>query len=832
MPDLGSAKLTLVVAGEKFKKGLADAKGQAEKTTKGITGAFGKAQQSIQGAASKVPVFGGGLAALASPAGLASAGIALVVGGLTKMVSKTLDVGRALGASREATGVAAEQLQIYGRAIEETNGDASSFDNVVLRLSKSIGDANQGNKAAQDGFNALGLSWEDLADKSPDEALKAVVGAANESLNATDGAAVKAALLGRSFTNLGGFANLTTDEIGALTDSVKDTAVTMSGEGVTAVDQYDAASRSMRDSFGSIVTEVGMALIPTITQLFGVIRQLMPVIKVLISIALLPLQRAVTSISAAVNIISALLRGDFTGALSFAKNFFIDTATQILDVGAKIVGLFNKDMAASIAGLSDDLKGLKTDSETEMPKTEKAVSDASGKIVRDSGDASTAIRGTGTATEETAKAVKKNARLMATAWAKAAADMVANSALRVKNLLADYAKEVKAEGDRIRAAEAASKALKEENEKFRTDKLAADKAAWGITEIEYKLAQGRIKTLTAQQYADLLQEAEEFGIDDLALLVAHNGKMEAEQNRSIAELAQADADAKIAQAAADVTHRADLVTALDTHLAAIATQIETADGAEKTALETQLADLKTQRDTAYAATKQDLLAAKQSEIDAVGEQIKTAQGAELATLQAHLALLVAQYGTMVADINAETAKIVKDIKINIGVTGTFGGGASSGDAGDASGSNTAIFNDDGTMQTGHGQDFHLDSSGNAFYDEALRNPVSDELQNSVNEALGHDNLPGSQHGSLVRGVRSPLGRMIRVGENGTDEGIFPLPPGLLDSLRRGGTTGRASSRPLYLQLRLPNGVMEDILVGTLDDLARQDRVTVDITGGS
>ena len=62
MPDLGSAKLTLVVAGEKFKKGLADAKGQAEKTTKGITGAFGKAQQSIQGAAGKVPVFGGALA--------------------------------------------------------------------------------------------------------------------------------------------------------------------------------------------------------------------------------------------------------------------------------------------------------------------------------------------------------------------------------------------------------------------------------------------------------------------------------------------------------------------------------------------------------------------------------------------------------------------------------------------------------------------------------------------------------------------------------------------------------------------------------------------------
>ena len=60
-----------------------------------------------------------------------------MVGGLTKMVTKTLDVGRSLGEMREATGVSAENLQIYQRAIEETNGDAGKFDDVILRLSKS-----------------------------------------------------------------------------------------------------------------------------------------------------------------------------------------------------------------------------------------------------------------------------------------------------------------------------------------------------------------------------------------------------------------------------------------------------------------------------------------------------------------------------------------------------------------------------------------------------------------------------------------------------------------------------------------------------------------------
>ena len=195
------------------------------------------------------------------------------------MVTKTLDVGRALGESREATGVAAEQLQIYGRAIEETNGDAGSFDKVVLRLSKSIGDASNGNKAAQEGFDKLGLSWEDLADKSPDEALKAVVGAANESLNATDGASVKAALLGRAYTNLGGFANLTTSEMTTLTDSVAENAVTMSGDQVTAVDKFDTASRGLRDTIGGLTTGVGSALIPILTKLIDGVQAAIPILK-------------------------------------------------------------------------------------------------------------------------------------------------------------------------------------------------------------------------------------------------------------------------------------------------------------------------------------------------------------------------------------------------------------------------------------------------------------------------------------------------------------------------------------------------------------------------
>ena len=68
------------------------------------------------------------------------------------------------------------------------------------------------------------------------------------------GAASKSLVLGRSYVKMGGFANMTTAEIQALTDSVAESAVVMTDEGVTSVDNFDASWRNIRDGFGKGLT--------------------------------------------------------------------------------------------------------------------------------------------------------------------------------------------------------------------------------------------------------------------------------------------------------------------------------------------------------------------------------------------------------------------------------------------------------------------------------------------------------------------------------------------------------------------------------------------------
>ena len=334
MPSkLGEAVLVLKANAKGLQTGLKKAQTETSSRVK-------KMQASFQGFAKRIPVVGGALAGLATPAGLATAAIGLTVGVLTKMVTKTLDLGRSLGTARETLGVSAEAIQIYRRAIEETNGDAKSFDQSVLRLTRSIGEAGTGNKTYQEDFERIGLSYEDLAKLSPDEALKAVTGAINEQLGPADGAAVKAALLGRGYAGMGGFANLTTAEIEELTSSVADSAVVMGGDAVTNVDEYDAEMRKLRDGFGKIAITVGTKLIPKITALIKGLGEiwtavspiLLPVLKALGSYMGGTLKGIFETIKGVILIVSGVLTGDFSQAWKGVKLIAVGTLRRIAAV--------------------------------------------------------------------------------------------------------------------------------------------------------------------------------------------------------------------------------------------------------------------------------------------------------------------------------------------------------------------------------------------------------------------------------------------------------------------------------------------------------------------
>ena len=399
MPDLGSAKLTLVVAGDKFKKGLATARKQtgdfaakSEKQVGRVRGAFGKLGGAVKGAAGQVPLLGGAMTALANPVTAIAVGVGAVAVGLGKMVGRIVDAEKALRPMTARSGLTTTGLQLLTAAANKAGsedgleGVTDSAQELQLRLAEVVQD---GTGPAGEAFKKLGLSAEDLIDKSPEDMLLTVVAALQNVTNEADRKFLADELLGGSSEKLSGLLNLTNDELGFMLGHLADTGDFMSGEALADAKEYSAGMDELKNSFGKIGTQIGSVLIPILN---GLVRSL--------------------------NFIGKGL--DWVGdTLGFAKddtNEFTEAADEM-----------SETLAEGAAPAFEATTEAAEDATVEIAEVGKAS-----QITTKS------VETLSTATEEVTEATK----LWAAANRASSQQMIEDSALRLTNLLADYQKEL------------------------------------------------------------------------------------------------------------------------------------------------------------------------------------------------------------------------------------------------------------------------------------------------------------------------------------------------------------------------------------------------------
>jgi len=117
---------------------------------------------------------------------MAKAGAAFAVGiGAIKAVSAgitgtlgtfkdALDMGGELNDMSQRTGIAIDQLTILRRAFENSGMSADQVGPSVNKLQKSISELGEGAKGPSEAFGKLGISFEDLKDKTPAEQLSMI----------------------------------------------------------------------------------------------------------------------------------------------------------------------------------------------------------------------------------------------------------------------------------------------------------------------------------------------------------------------------------------------------------------------------------------------------------------------------------------------------------------------------------------------------------------------------------------------------------------------------------------------------------------------------------
>ena len=289
MPNLGSANLILRVSGEQLKKGLATARQQTrefgEKGSKQVgrvRGAFSKLGKELDGALGKIPIIGSSLAALPGPTKAVAAGVALVGFALAKMIDRIVDVEKALRPMIERSGIASDSLQLLAKAAEVAGsedgleGVTDSAQELQLRLAEVVQD---GTGPAAEAFRKLGISAQDLIDKSPEDMLLTVLAALQNVTNEADRKFLADELLGGSSEKLAGLLNLTNEELAAQLQHLAETGDFMSRDALDAANEYSQGMDEVKGSLSRVSTVIGARLIKDLNFLISDIGKVVDGVK-------------------------------------------------------------------------------------------------------------------------------------------------------------------------------------------------------------------------------------------------------------------------------------------------------------------------------------------------------------------------------------------------------------------------------------------------------------------------------------------------------------------------------------------------------------------------
>ena len=389
MPSkLGEAVLVLKANAKGLQTGL-------NKAQKATTSRLGKMQASFQGFAKRIPVVGGALAGLATPAGLATAAITGVALALKGAVTRVVNLEKELRPMVERSRIGAEALQALGEAAKRAGSEdgMEAIVDTAQELQLQLGElALTGAARAEEALASLGLQAQELQAMKPEAAWRAVVEEIQKIPNVADRAIAAEEIFGGTSEKLAGIINLTNAEFEALEGSVKATADILSQEGLDSAREFSEASAELKGQFSKIATTVALALLPKLTALIkglgdiwtAVSPILLPALKALASFMGGTLKGVFETIKGVILVVSGVLTGDFSQAWEGVKLIAVGTLRRIAAVYNNTLGLIPGLAKIDMEKVEESLLGVQESAEDLEPAVEDvttAMGDAGAQAV-------------------------------------------------------------------------------------------------------------------------------------------------------------------------------------------------------------------------------------------------------------------------------------------------------------------------------------------------------------------------------------------------------------------------------------------------------------------
>ena len=180
---IGALRATLSADTAQFEQGMKRAQRSASQTRSSI-------KRSLSGISGVVT------------AGLTGLAAGLSVGLFSQVIKGALDYAGSLGEVSQQLGVTTKELQTFRFAVQQNGGSVEQADAALGKLSLNMSKALAGSKASAAAFNAVGVSLDDIRNKSKSEIIGQIADQMVKTGGASRNAAAGVAIFGKGFQSI------------------------------------------------------------------------------------------------------------------------------------------------------------------------------------------------------------------------------------------------------------------------------------------------------------------------------------------------------------------------------------------------------------------------------------------------------------------------------------------------------------------------------------------------------------------------------------------------------------------------------------------------------
>lgn len=244
-----------------------------------------EAEKSIQKTESKAmkmaSTLGNGIKTAAKWGAAIAAGAAAAGGALLGLTNKAAETADEVDKMSQKIGLSKEGFQEWRYAMGQSGVDIGIMQNGMKALTNLMDSAKNGTESAVGAFDSLGLSIYgiDGALKDQESMMKETIMALANMEDSTERAKLATQLFGRAGTELNPLLNSGADGIQELMDRAHELGLVMSDEAVTAGVKLGDTMADVKDSFGMVVTQIGVQVMPVIQGLLDWVLAHMPEIQ-------------------------------------------------------------------------------------------------------------------------------------------------------------------------------------------------------------------------------------------------------------------------------------------------------------------------------------------------------------------------------------------------------------------------------------------------------------------------------------------------------------------------------------------------------------------------